>query len=91
MRLLYSFNVQLVVFASFPVYPLIFYKFYAIDHLALIFGFFGRTRSGATPSLATRATLAAWSPNVDDVAQNGSVTAQDSTTSLTSRGTSTLK
>ncbi|KAF8036993.1 hypothetical protein BT93_B0040 [Corymbia citriodora subsp. variegata] len=45
-----------------------------------------RTRSGATPSLATRATLAAWSPNVDDVAQNGSVTAQDSTTSLTSRG-----
>ncbi|XP_030458246.1 recQ-mediated genome instability protein 1 isoform X1 [Syzygium oleosum] len=45
-----------------------------------------RTRSGATPSLANRATLAAWSPNVDDAAQNGSVTAQDSSTSLTSRG-----
>lgn len=45
-----------------------------------------RTRSGAAPSLATRATLAAWSPNVVDVAQNGSVSAQDSTTSHTSRG-----
>ncbi|XP_030531431.2 recQ-mediated genome instability protein 1 [Rhodamnia argentea] len=45
-----------------------------------------RTRSGAAPSLATRATLAAWSPNADHVAQNGSAIAQDSTTSLTSRG-----
>lgn len=85
-----------MVFASFRGHPLIFHclafdKFYDIDHFTLICGFLGRMRSGATPSLANRATLAAWSPNVDDAAQNGSATAQDSATSLTSRGTSNLE